>query len=71
MNLLGILLHLFVTIFNRLSSSQKKIYFEIGENYQIEMNVSSLFLKNIRNKNYTNQDCALIPLKDQPKHKPI
>ena len=45
MNIIGLLLHLFVILFNKLSTNQKRIYFEVGNGYQIEMNVSSLHVK--------------------------
>lgn len=45
MNIIGLLLHLFVILFNKLGTNQKRIYFEVGNGYRIEMNVSSLHVK--------------------------
>ena len=45
MNIIGLLLHLFVILFNKLNTNQKKIYFDVGKGYQIMMNVSSLHVK--------------------------
>ena len=64
---IGFLLKLFVFVFNRLTP-KKLLYFEIGSGYQIELNVTQM--KVTREKGIEN-DCALIPLKDQPKNTPL
>lgn len=66
MNLLSILLHLFVVLFNKLAPEKKKIFFEVGTGYQIEMNVTSMKVK--KNNPPIENDCALIPLDKMPKH---
>jgi len=49
MSLLGLLLHLMTAIFNKFCpSEQKRIYYEIGNQYQIEMNVSAIGLRKIK-----------------------
>mgnify|MGYP000111981027 FL=1 len=49
MSLLGLLLHLMTIIFNKFCpSEQKRIYYEIGNQYQIEMNVSAIGLRKIK-----------------------
>lgn len=49
MSLLGLLLHLMTVLFNKLCpSEQKRIFYEIGNKYQIEMNVSSVSLRKIK-----------------------
>tara|TARA_B100000989_G_C19428640_1_gene421962 strand:+ start:283 stop:489 length:207 start_codon:yes stop_codon:yes gene_type:complete len=65
MNLLGIFFQLFVMIFNKFNT-EKKVFFELGNNYQLELHVNKINITQ-PNKN-TNNDCALIPLKDTPKH---
>ena len=63
MNAIGILLHLFVTIINK-NSFNKKILFEIGNNYQLELIVNKINVT--KKEKVIENDCALIPLKDQP-----
>ena len=41
MNAIGILLHLFVTIINK-NSFNKKILFEIGNDFQLELHVNKI-----------------------------
>ena len=65
MNLLGIFFQLFVMIFNKFNT-EKKVFFELGNNYQLELHVNKINITQ-PNKN-ANNDCALIPLKDTPKH---
>ena len=65
MNAIGILLHLFVTIINK-NSFNKKILFEIGNDYQLELIVNKINVT--KKENVIENDCALIPLKDQPNH---
>jgi len=65
MNAIGILLHLFVTIINK-NSFNKKILFEIGNNYQLELIVNKINVT--KKEKVIENDCALIPLKDQPNH---
>lgn len=49
-------------------SNHQKLYFELGNGYApiIKRNTSDTFKNKI-----SNQDAALIPLKDLPKHKPL
>ena len=49
-------------------NNHQKLYFELGNSYTpiIKRNNSDTFKNKI-----TNQDAALIPLKDLPKHKPL
>ena len=63
MNAIGILLHLFVTIINK-NSFNKKILFEIGNDYQLELIVNKINVT--KKEKVIENDCALIPLKDQP-----
>lgn len=65
MNAIGILLHLFVTIINK-NSFNKKIFFEIGNDYQLELIVNKINVT--KKEKVIENDCALIPLKDQPNH---
>jgi len=65
MNAIGILLHLFVTIINK-NSFNKKILFEIGNDYQLELIVNKINVT--KKEKVIENDCALIPLKDQPNH---
>ena len=65
MNFLGIFFQLFVMTFNKFNT-EKKIFFEIGNNYQLELHVNKINITQT-SKN-VNNDCALIPLKDTPKH---
>lgn len=65
MNAIGILLHLFVTIINK-KSFNKKILFEIGNDYQLELIVNKINVT--KKEKVIENDCALIPLKDQPNH---
>lgn len=65
MNFLGIFFQLFVTLFNKFNT-EKKIFFELGNNYQLELHVNKINITQL-SKN-VNNDCALIPLKDQPIH---
>lgn len=44
MSLLKIILQMLVFVFNKLSSNEKRIYFEINKDYQIEMNVTKIGL---------------------------
>ena len=62
MNAIGILLHLFVTIINK-NSFNKKILFEIGNNYQLELIVNKINVT--KKEKVIENDCTLIPLKDQ------
>jgi hypothetical protein len=64
--ILYFLLELFVILFNKTTCINKKIYFEVGNNYQLELNVSSI---NVAQKTYDkpNGDCALIPKNRLPK----
>lgn len=64
MNAIGILLHLFVTIINK-NSFSKKILFELGNDYQLELIVNKVNVT--KKEKVIENDCALIPLKDQPK----
>ena len=64
---IGFLLQLFVFVFNKLAP-KKQLYFEIGSNYQIELNVTQM---KVTKEKKVGNDCALIPLKDQPKHTPL
>jgi len=63
--MLWFILQLFVVIFNKTSYINKKIYFEVGENYQLELNVSNI---NVVKKEENKKDCALIPKDQLPKH---
>ena len=65
MNAIGILLHLFVTIINK-NSFNKKILFEIGNDFQLELIVNKINVT--KKEKVIENDCALIPLKDQPNH---
>ena len=65
MNAIGILLHLFVTIINK-NSFNKKIFFEIGNDYQLELIVNKINVT--KKEKVIENDCALIPLKYQPNH---
>lgn len=47
MSLLGILLQLIIAIFNKLTPDKKRIFFDVNNQYQIEMNVSSMSLKKL------------------------
>ena len=64
--ILYFLLELFVILFNKTTYIDKKIYFEVGNNYQLELNVSTI---NLAQKTYDkpNGDCALIPKNRLPK----
>ena len=64
---IGFLLQLFVFVFNKLTP-KKLLYFEIGSGYQIELNVTQM---KVSKEKKVENDCALIPLKDQPKHTPL
>lgn len=64
---IGFLLQLFVFVFNKLTP-KKQLYFEIGSGYQIELNVTQM---KVSKEKKVENDCALIPLKDQPKHTPL
>ena len=65
--ILYILLQLFVILFNKTTCINKKIYFEVGNNYQLELNVSNIdVVQKIYDK--PNGDCALIPKNRLPKH---
>lgn len=44
MSLLKIILQLLVFVFNKLSPEEKRIFFEINNKYQIEMNVTRIAL---------------------------
>lgn len=61
---------LILTLFNlpiyKIRTTQ--LNFELGCNYEIEKKNST---QPIKEKVRKNQDCALIPLKDIPKNKPI
>lgn len=70
MNVVGILLHLFVTIVNK-KYVHTKILFEIGNDYQLELVVNEMNVTKKEKVRIIENDCALIPLKDQPKHKII
>ena len=70
MNLIGLLLHLFVTMMNQ-GSFNKKILFELGTDYQLELIVNKINVTKREKVRVIENDCALIPLKDQPKHKII
>lgn len=65
--ILYILLQLFVILFNKTTCINKKIFFEVGNNYQLELNVSNI---DVVQKTYDkpNGDCALIPKNRLPKH---
>tara|TARA_E500000178_G_scaffold147730_1_gene147349 strand:- start:3300 stop:3512 length:213 start_codon:yes stop_codon:yes gene_type:complete len=67
MNAIGILLHLFVTIINK-NSFSKKILFELGSDYQLELIVNRINVTKKETSRVIENDCALIPLKDQPNH---
>ena len=41
MNLLGIFFQLFVMIFNKFNT-EKKVFFELGNNYQLELHVNKI-----------------------------
>lgn len=64
--MLWIILQLFVVIFNKTSYINKKIYFEVGQNYQLELNVSNINV--VKKEEKKNNDCALIPKDHLPKH---
>lgn len=67
--ILWILLQLFVVIFNKTSYINRKVLFEVGTQYQLELNVTSI---RVAKKEKTGMDdCALIPRGKEPKHKPI
>ena len=69
--ILWFLLQLFVTVFNNTSFINKRIYFEVGNNYQLELNVSNINVVKwdpLKKKNGM-EDCALIPLNRLPKNK--
>ena len=57
--ILYILLQLFVILFNKTTCINKKIFFEVGNNYQLELNVSNI---NVSQKTYDkpNGDLSLI-----------
>ena len=69
---LGVFLQLFVLLYNRLyHKTGSKILFEVGDQYSLELNVTSIgVVKKAKNNNTHNKgsDCALIPAKDIPKH---
>lgn len=69
---LGVFLQLFVLLYNRLFyKTGSKILFEVGNQYTLELNVTSIgVVKKAKNNSYDNKgsDCALIPAKDIPKH---
>jgi hypothetical protein len=44
MSLLKIILQLLVFVFNKLSPEEKRIFYEINNKYQIEMNVTRISL---------------------------
>ncbi len=44
MSLLKIILQLLVFVFNKLSPEEKRIFYEINNKYQIEMNVTRIAL---------------------------
>lgn len=67
MNAIGLLLHLFVAIINK-NSFNKKILFEIGNDYQLELIVNKINVTKKEKVEVVENDCALIPLKDQPNH---
>jgi len=68
---LGIFLQLFVLLYNRLyHKTGSKILFEVGNQYTLELNVTSIGVVKNTNNNSTHKgsDCALIPAKDIPKN---
>lgn len=69
---LGVFLQLFVLLYNRLFyKTGSKILFEVGNQYTLELNVTSIgVVKKAKNNSIDNKssDCALIPAKDIPKH---
>lgn len=68
MNLLIVIFQLFLSIINKHTKVGKKIFFELGNTYQLELNVSNIELSK---KKMPTNDCALIPLDQEPKHEPI
>ena len=58
---------LILTLFylSNIKNQKTNLNFELGNNYDAPKK------NNITNINKKNQDCALIPLKDIPKNKPI
>jgi len=68
---LGVFLQLFVLLYNRLyHKTGSKILFEVGNQYTLELNVTSIGVvkKTKNNSSDKMSDCALIPAKDVPKH---
>lgn len=68
MNLLIVIFQLLgnLSILNK--HTKMKIFFELGNTYQLELNVSNIELSK---KKMPKNDCALIPLDQEPKHEPI
>lgn len=70
------LLNLFVIFFNKTTNVGRKIYFELGSNYELELNVSDISVRKSRlpkkkPRNGGMEDSALIPKHHEPRHKPL
>jgi hypothetical protein len=74
------LLNLFVILFNKTTNVGRKIYFELGENYELELNVSDINIRNSRKlkpkpkkkpRRGGMDDSALMPKHHEPRHKPL
>ena len=69
--------NLFVILFNRTTHLSHKIHFELGNNYELEMNVSDIKLvkSNLppkkKPRNGGMEDSALIPKHHIPRNKPL
>mgnify|MGYP001222370327 CR=1 FL=1 len=62
---------MFLMNYNKIRTTSK-IHFELGNNYDIQRkNVTVLEKKNSKYNHDINNDAALMPLKDMPKHKPL
>lgn len=55
--LLWFLLQIFVFLFNKTSFIDKRIYFEVGERYQLELNVSNI---NVVEFPSNNNECTTL-----------
>ena len=69
-------LNLFVVLFNKTTNIGRKIYFEVGDSYELELNVSDINVVKLRQpkkqpRKNGSQDSALIPKHHEPRHKPL
>ena len=70
------LLNLFVILFNKTTNVGRKIYFELGDNYELELNVSDIQVRKSLNPKKKPRrggmdDSALMPKHHEPRHKPL